>query len=506
MTTLVVVPPRRRVMLHAVIAAALAVFVGSVAGRFSPTSAGLILLCVLILAGVALSPEFALGFAILAQTNFLGLIDPELFSVPGLAKISDVAVVLLAVPLLEDLATRKLDLRRLRSTFAVPTALIIGVALLNILLSNLREGVPLALGFRIGRRYLFYGVFFVALYALTDQRRVRVVLRGSCIAGALAALVVVIVFFTGSELLSGGMVTGQFPTAEEFTRPYSPAFPLIILAFFDALARTLSGGKRTHWSTAVVLGITTVGILVDLSRNGWVAVIVGSLWMWWGMRRGRQFPRWRAARLAVGAGVALAVVAFFAAQVANRDVGDTLRVFGDRFASTFSDVSEVSGTFGQRIEILTTRVHLMAEEPTSFVWGLGFATTQVKALELALAAEMTTGDFTLLGGENGVATVLVELGVVGLIGVAWFSWLVLRRGWWLATRARDAEGRAVGPALSGCLLCFVVQFLSLSSLSFAYAPYVMVTALLMALIDRQYTFSSATAAATGARVAPARAA
>ena len=59
----------------------------------------------------------------------------------------------------------------------------------------------------------------------------------------------------------------------------------------------------------------------------------------------------------------------------------------------------------------------------------------------------------------------------------------------------------VGPALSGCLLCFVVQFLSLSSLSFAYAPYVMVTALLMALVDRQYRFSSIAPVAASAATA-----
>ncbi|HUI27414.1 MAG TPA: hypothetical protein VL403_15130, partial [Candidatus Kryptonia bacterium] len=112
MTTLQVAPPRRRVLVNAVVAAAAALMVGGVVGRFSTVSAGLILLCVLILAGVALSPEFALGFAILAQTNFLGLIDPELFSIPGLVKISDVAVVLLAVPFLEDLATRRFRLSR----------------------------------------------------------------------------------------------------------------------------------------------------------------------------------------------------------------------------------------------------------------------------------------------------------------------------------------------------------------------------------------------------------
>lgn len=477
---------QRRGLVQATLTAVAALALGAVIGRFRAGSAVLLLLCIVILAGVCLSPEFAIGFAILAQTNFLGLIDPELFSIPGVFKVSDLAFVLLAVPLIEDLATGRFDLKRFRSALLWPVALIIAAAAFNILLSYLREGVPLTLGFRIGRRYLFYAVFLVAYYALTDGRRLRLVLWGCRAAGALAALVVVAVFFTGSPWLSGGMVTGQFPTAEEFTRPYSPAFPLIILTFFDSLARTLSGGWRAQWVTAGMLGLAAVGILVDLSRNGWLAVIIGSLWLWWAMRRGLQFPRWRAARLIAGAAVALAVLSIFTAQVAKRDVGDALRLFGDRFASTFADLSELGGTFGQRLEILSTRVDLMTQEPSSFIWGLGFATTQVRAMELAMAAEMSSGEFTLLGGENGVATVLVELGALGLIAIAWFSYLVLQRGWWLATRAPDGAGRVMGPALAGCHLCFVVQFLSLSSLSFAYAPYVMVAALLMALIERQY--------------------
>jgi hypothetical protein len=491
MTILEPVMPRRRLLTHAALAIGAAVIVGGIVGRFSTWSAILLLLFLVVLAAICLSPEFALGFAILAQTNFLGLIDPELFSIPGLFKVSDLAFVLLAIPFLEDLATGRFRIARLRSPFVWPVALIIALALFNIVVPNLRDGVPLDLGFRAGRRYLFYGTFFVAFYVLTDSRRLQLVMRGCQAAGAAAALVVIGVFFTGSEWLSGGMVTGLFPTAEEFTRPYSPAFPLIILAFFDALARTLAAGGRARGWTTAVLGVTAVGILVDLSRNGWLAVIVGSAWLWWAMRRGRQFPRWRAAQLTFGAGVALAVLSVFEAQVASRDLGDALKVFGDRFTSTFTDLSEVGGTFGQRVDILTSRVGLMTDDPLTFIWGLGFVTTQAHAIDLAMAAEAPAGEFTLLGGENGVATVLAELGGVGMIAVAWFTWLVVRRGWWLATRARDRNGRTLGPALAGCHVCFTVQFLSLSSLSFAYAPYVMVTTLLMAMIERQYSFSRA---------------
>lgn len=485
--------PRRR--MQALMAAATALLVGGIVGRFRTGSAILMLLCFIVLAGVALSPEFALGFAILAQTNFLGLVDPELLSIPGLFKISDIAFVLLLVPLVEDLATRRFQIERLRTAFLAPVALIIGVALFNIFLSNLREGVPLSLGFRIGRRYVFYALFFVAYYALTEPRRLEWMMRGCRLAGVISALVVMAVFFTGSEWLSAGMVTGEYPTAAEFTRPYSPAFPLIILAFFDSLAHTLASRGRTHWLTVAALGVTAGGILVDLSRNGWMAVIVGSGAMWWVMRRGGLFPRWRATRLAFGGLVALAVLGVFAAQFTGRGLGDALQVFGDRFVSTFADVGQMRGTFGQRIDILTTRMHLMSEEPTTFIWGLGFATTQVRAIDLALAAEVGMGDFTLLGGENGVATILAELGVLGLIAVAWFSWLVIKRGLWLGTRARDPRGRTLGPALAACHLSFVVQFLSLSSLSFAYSPYVMATALLMAMIERQYRFSLAALAA-----------
>lgn len=490
MSTLEPVLPRRRLMVQATLAVVAALAVGGIVGRFSTGSAILLLLCLLLLAAIALSPEFAVGFAILAQTNFLGVIDPELFSVPGFFKVSDIAFVLLALPFLQDLAMRRFQLNRIRTAFFGPMVLLMLLAVFNIGLSSLREGVPLSLGFRVGRRYLFYATFFAAFYSLIDARRVAWMMWGCRIAGALAALVVVAVFFTGSEWLSAGMVTGQFPTAEEFTRPYSPAFPLIILAYFEALAGTLASGARTRWSTAAILGITTLGILVDLSRNGWLAVIVGSAALWWMMRRGRQFPRWRALRLSAGAAFALVFLMLSAGQVTDRPAREALTVFRDRFTSTFADLGELGGTFGQRIEILTTRVRLMADEPTSFVWGLGFATSQVRAMELAMATEANTGDFTLLGGENGVATVLAEMGFLGLLAVAWFSWLVLRRGIWLAVRARD-RGRLLGPALAGCHLCFVVQFLSLSSLSFAYAPYVMVTSLLMALIERQYEFSHA---------------
>jgi hypothetical protein len=490
---------RRRALMQALVAALMGLLVAGIVGRFSTASASLLLICILILGGVFLSPEFALGFAILAQTNFLGVIDPELFGIPGLFKVSDLAFVFLAVPLVEDLATRRFQISRLRTALFGPVALIIGLALLNIVLSYLREGVPLSLGFRIGRRYIFYGLFFVAFYSLTEPRRLQQVLQACRLAGAVAALVVVTVFFTGSETLSAGMVTGEFPTAEDFTRPYSPAFPLIILAFFDSLARTLVGAGRDRWTTACVLGITTVGILVDLSRNGWMAVILGSAWMWWAMRRGKQFPRWRALRLGVGAAVALAVLSVFAGQIAERRVGDALEVFFARFTSTFVDLSQVGGTFGERIEILTSRVRLMTEEPTAFLWGLGFATSQLRAMELAVAADVGGSEFALLGGENGVATVLAELGGLGLIAVIWFTGLVMHRGYRLATCSRDAAGRVLGPALAACHLCYFVQFLSLSSLSFAYGPYVMVTGLLMAIIERQYGLSVVGAMPLGRR-------
>ncbi len=502
MTAIDTLVPRRR--LQALVMAGGALLVGAVVGHYRTGSAILMLLGIVVLAGICLSAEFAVGLAILAQTNFLGLVDPELLSIPGLFKISDIAFVLLFVPLIEDLATRRFEIGRLRSSFVWPLALIIGVALLNILLSNLREGVPLSLGFRIGRRYVFYAVFFVAYYGLTEPRRLEWMMWGCRIAGAISALVLMGVFFTGSTWLSGGMVTGEYPMASMFTRPYSPAYPLIILAFFDALSRTLTNRGGTHWFTVGVLGVTAGGIMVDLSRNGWMAVIAGSACLWWALRRGGSFPRWRAARLALGAAVALAVLALFAGQVTDHDLGDVLRVFGDRFSSTFADFGGIRGTFGQRVDILTTRVDLMAQEPTTFISGLGFATTQVRAIDLALVGEVGMGEFTLLGGENGFATILAELGVLGLIGVAWFSWLVIKRGLWLATRARDRGGRTLGPALAACQISFVVQFLSLSSLSFAYAPYVMVSALLMAMIERQYHFSQA--ALRAARPAPAQSA
>ncbi|MDO9407673.1 O-antigen ligase [Patulibacter sp.] len=317
-----------------------------------------------------------------------------------------------------------------RPLAVVPTTVGVGLAILVIasgtgVLFAPQPSYPL-------RQVVNWGACLLLFNALVSAPRtedVRRVILAFAVCGGLVGLLAAVAPATGPVLYDPAI--GE-RAAGSFGSPNGLGI-FLALAIPCQLALLLKGPVLWRPPMAVALLCATFGLSLTLSRGAFLGLAVGLL----------VLMLWRPFRRAAGAGVLLLVVLSI---VGANPL--TSSVDADRIVSRISGTSSEAGT-DPRGQVYRTVPRMVADRPLLGVGALEFRDYSVQ-YGIPITGGVTTH------AHNIALTILVELGIFGLIGLVAFSVglvAAIRR----AVSARAELDRALAFGLGASFVALAVQ-------------------------------------------------
>jgi O-antigen ligase len=246
-------------------------------------------------------------------------------------------------------------------------------------------------------------------------------------------------------------------------RSYVLSFNLTGVALLCLLGTYLySSSGRVRLLSSVVAVAVLAGVILTFGRAFWMATIGGMLFLFIvaaaeTSMRTLVLRRTLALWLRIGVVTILAVI--FLGLIGRE--GSLLRLsslVGRRFVSTFTEVTEFSGSFGGRLEEGAFRLALFRRSP---VLGVGYVhRTSEFASEIP---EKNVGT-----ADSGVITVLAQNGVVGLIAIAALAVVFLRRGFFVFKSTRQPLLKGVSLGIVAYYVHSLITFVGLTGIVFTH--------------------------------------
>ena len=191
---------------------------------------------------------------------------------------------------------------------------------------------------------------------------------------------------------------------------------------------------RPRWQWFALVPLNLFGLILSLSRASWAAFLVGLLFL---QRPGRRLVLVaRAALVSIAAAIVMVQGGF------GEDVGARLGYGGTDEAASAMD----SATW--RIDNNRLAVDFVSSRPEVLIVGVGYMNWRYEVNRFAEGRSS--------GGHNNFLTVLLELGVVGMVAFLWFwGGLSFRIG---RLHGRDSPGaRAVRAGIVGLVVSCASQ-------------------------------------------------
>ncbi len=237
-------------------------------------------------------------------------------------------------------------------------------------------------------------VMFLVLEQLLDGRPDRARrLVAAVLASAVVPLMVALVQWVTGDVVGSRTDVGRIRST--FVHPNPFATYLVLVVLLGASVLTMLRGRQ-RWMLGVFLGLLGFALVLTYNRSGWIAVVVGLLYI--GLRR----SRWLIGALLVGAVVAVAAVP---------SVGERIADLGDKedFAYLPDDIPENS--FEWRMQYWESLVPMAGESPVTGVGPQVIVNTRVEALEPHNVFVQTYVETGLLG----LSTLLVSIVAIGVV-------------------------------------------------------------------------------------------
>jgi O-antigen ligase len=317
--------------------------------------------------------------------------------------LAELLTVLLTVRMLAVAAITK-DFKKLSSPMTLPMVILLLWVIFSIFNAVISQRATLIDAVLIGRPYIFYMNFFLALYFIDTRDKLRFVVTFLIVVSAICTIFSFIQYIVGPETSiipwvtwSLGRVTfdKDVPT---LARVMPVSISVIFIMFFPMLVGIINKGfkKTTYYKILIVLSV--LALFVSFTRNVYYSVIIG-LFITWVYFRGRV--RRRINRNLITVLLAALLMAYAPVFIGLIKVPNWWYLVAARPGEIMESGSRTETFAWRAVESRTILVHI-AESP---VIGKGVGATYYNQLMDANQADV----------HNGYLSIVFQLGLVGLV-------------------------------------------------------------------------------------------
>ena len=382
-------------------------------------------------------PEIALFLTIVVTLNCFSMISENALRLPFLFRLRDVMLLSIFFPFLIGFYKRD---ARIKDVFKSPIAkailCITFIVLFQLLLTKTRfpqESVNSMI--RMGRKYLYYCLFFPAFYILQDQTKLRRFLKIFISTIVIFAVLYIVQFFVGSSItiFPYGRVSPQNLGGVLINRLYISGMNLVTLLFQVMLMLVLVGRQKRGklmFSFLILFGIQT---LLTFGRAHIFGVFLGTVFA---LVLSKEKGLFKKVFLSVFCLVLLTGVFSLCFTAFFPQKRNPIGVVGARIGSTFEAVLTQSDTFGVRLEDSAGRIDLLKRYP---LIGIGFLHDEADMFGFnkgTISRSFRTTD-------SGVLSLIMDFGFLGLVCLLILSFLFLKRAMSLYKRMESHYFRAL---------------------------------------------------------------
>ena len=420
----------------------------------------------LVLVGVVLwgwllffKTHIALMVAVFVWMEGFGFINIEYFlRIPGVFKLQDLLFVSLFLPKLVSILTKKDSGIKADNIIKLPLL----VLLLSVIALMVRtvyiHDISWISVLKAGRHYLFYAVFFFVIWYVNTKEKLQTCLKIIICFAVLLSLIHIFQISLGSEhkIFISARVIEQVDIARVYLKGGAVRSIVFIIVIWNIF---LVQPMKRWW--IIVAAITGLSWVLSLSRAGWlwmlIAVFAPFIIMWPTIKKSSSFKQVRnKIKFAV---VIFVILGFIFILAAEANIGEA-SFFMKRIKSTIYDFTNMSGTFGYRIEESQFR---FAAIKKYFVLGPGFIHPDIAAERFIPLVKPSFNPYarSLTTVDSGITTLLVNFGIYGIFLFGWFSIRIIKFCRNTSINMKDTIFQGFPIGFSGYLIGGIDSFITL---------------------------------------------
>jgi hypothetical protein len=420
--------------------------------------------------------EIALFIAFLMIVNCFSLISEDWLRLPYFFRIRDVFFILSFFPLLKGVYEKDPKIRQVFSNPIVKSIyLILFFTVIQIFITKLRfPDETLNSILRIGRRYLYYAIFFPALYVFLDEDKFKRLVKLLLASVVIFSLLFIIQFFLGAnfKIFLGGKVVKQNLQGFLITREYLTGGIAVVLVFQICFMVSLFCDnfklKSKNFLLMLLAGFQN---LLTFGRANLIGIISG-------ITLGVFFARGKC-RIKAGIKIfitfiLIVLLGWIASQTNFPKKQYLLNAIFSRITSVYQTVVRKEDTLGFRIKDSAGRMELLKKNA---LIGIGFLHDESKLFSMARGYNKT-----IRTPDSGIVTLLLDFGVLGLLWLIILTIIVLRESLSIYGKIANDFYKVLILGILSFYLGRVVSFITL--IDFVDYDGIVVISLVLALLTK----------------------
>jgi len=367
------------------------------------------------------SPEIGLFMAFLVIIDCFSMLSENLMWLPTLYRIRDIFFITSFIPLFIGLSQND---KRIKEVFGGPLAkciyAIIVLTIAQMFITKIRfNDESFNSIIRIGRKYLYYAMYFPAVFVLLDEARLKRFVKLFVITTAVFCLLYISQFFVGPShrIFVWGRVEWQNLQGFNVTRMYIPGVLFATLLFHVCFAIFLFNNKiKSKFLNSLLMSIAGIQTLLTFGRAHIFGVVTGSLFSsLFSKGLNKKKALLKVSLIGVFIVFGIFIYSLFHSYYKKTNF---FQAVSARIYSTYEAISKKQDTFGFRLRDSAGRIELIKNNP---LLGVGFVHDESRlfSMERGFNRAIRTTD-------SGIITLLLDFGLLGAGWLFFVSFVFLK--------------------------------------------------------------------------------
>lgn len=397
-------------------------------------------------------PEVALFVVVVAANDFFSLISEDIFRLPGVFRFKDLLFIFTYLVLFLQILQRKISLKR--SLFSRAIWLVLFFVILEVFLTMFLRQQNFNYTIRMGRRYLYYLLYFPLVYLINDDKKFNRFLNLILGATVIYSLLIITQYILGSSHVLfrfASHLEEQKIAGEYVTRTYAAGVSLAVICFYFFFYRILLE-KKQSWVNFTVLILTFFsGVYLTFGRANLFGVAAGFIFSFFILLNGKL--KIRALLITLTFGIVLLSTFEIIRVVSGKDVPNPITHSFKALLSGVEDLRNKTGTFGFRLKDSVERIDLIKKNS---VTGIGF----VHPLSGIIKIRADTSG--IVTADSGLITLLLDFGMLGIIWLIFLTLVFFKKTKKLYFETTDIHKKVIVIAAFSYFFSRLFSFLTLT--------------------------------------------